>query len=279
MMENTSLAGERPVRRVALYFALTFLYTWTFWGLAVALGLRWPEAGAILLLALGGIGPALIATFFVSRGDRREGAGAFWRRAFDWRRVPPRWFLVALFVPFVPPLLARLWPIEQGSAPGLELGGAALATFVIGVLAGIAEEPGWRGYALDRLQAAYPALAASLVVGVGWALWHLPLFFIAGTYHNLLGLGTPAFWLFFVALVPGSVVYAWVYNNANRGILAVVLFHALGNVAGEVLSPEGAQRVVELLAVVALALAVALVWGPRTLAGRSGTRETARPGR
>lgn len=55
----------------------------------------------------------------------------------------------------------------------------------------VPEEPGWRGYALDGLQSRHSALVSSLIVGIVWLAWHLPLFFIEGTWQaEHLGVGT-----------------------------------------------------------------------------------------
>jgi membrane protease YdiL (CAAX protease family) len=80
----------------------------------------------------------------------------------------------------------------------------------------VPEELGWRGCALDRLQERDSALISSLIIGGTWALWHLPLFFIAGTYQHGLGVGTPAFWLFMVTKFPDSILMTWIYNNTRR---------------------------------------------------------------
>jgi membrane protease YdiL (CAAX protease family) len=112
----------------------------------------------------------------------------------------------------------------------------------------------------------YSALGASLVLGIIWALWHLPLCFIEGTYQNLLGPGSWRFWLFLVAILPGSVISTWIYNNTGRGVLAVILLHSFGNAAGELLSLEGAQQVVAFVGGLVLAVLVTVLWGAQTLA-------------
>jgi uncharacterized protein len=249
------------------FFGLTFLWAWAFWWLAVFLGVAWPEPAALLLFALGGIGPVLMASVLVHRGASGERLGEFWLRVIDPRRVPLPWYLAILLVAAGPPVLARLLDAGALTGVGIDAGPAALATFTVGVLAGIAEEPGWRGYALDRLQTLFSALGASLLLGAVWALWHLPLFFIEGTYQNQLGVGTWGFWLFFVAIPPGSVLITWVYNNSRRSIFAAILLHALGNAVNETVNLEGvAENVISIAAVVAIAAVITLLWGARTLA-------------
>ncbi len=101
-----------------------------------------------------------------------------------------------------------------------------------------------------------PVLAASLIVGVFWAAWHLPLFVIPGTYQAGLGLGTAAFWAFCLAIIAGSPLYAWLYNASGRAVFAVVLYHGVGNLARE-LVPDAAD-VVEVGVELALTLVVVL---------------------
>jgi membrane protease YdiL (CAAX protease family) len=84
----------------------------------------------------------------------------------------------------------------------------------------IGEEPGWRGFALPRLQRRYGALAASLYLGVAWALWHTVMFVLQGA-----ALGT--FLLMCANILAGSVVFSWLYNR-TRGSLLIALCAHLG---------------------------------------------------
>jgi hypothetical protein len=96
-------------------------------------------------------------------------------------------------------------------------------------------------------------------------MWHLPLFFISGTYQAGLGLGTTGFWLFMVAIIPQSVVITWVYNNTRRSTLSSVLLHFAVNLTGELFALS--QRADALLVAgwLALGVGVVVVWGPARL--------------
>jgi membrane protease YdiL (CAAX protease family) len=213
----------------------------------------------VILAVVGALGPGVVAGLLVASGrwdpalDRT--VGDFFRRAFDPRVLPWRWYLwiagLVLVLAVGPVLLDR----SALRAFGLFEPGPAL-TLLIGVVFGALEEPGWRGYAQEALQRRLPVVVAGLVTGVFWAAWHLPLFFIAGTYQAELGVGTAAFWAFHLAIVVGCPVYAWLYNAAGRVTLAAVLYHALSNLVRE-LVPD-VSNLAEVGVEAALALIVTL---------------------
>ncbi|MBX3196165.1 MAG: CPBP family intramembrane metalloprotease [Microbacteriaceae bacterium] len=89
----------------------------------------------------------------------------------------------------------------------------------------ITEETAWRGYALPRLQRRFDPLVASLVLGVLWGLWHLPLFFIPGSFQS-----TIPFIGFLISTIATSVVIGWLFNRARGSVLIVALFHGFTDV-------------------------------------------------
>ena len=114
-----------------------------------------------------------------------------------------------------------------------------------GVLAGALEEPGWRGYAQEALQRRISVLGRSLVIGLFWALWHWPLFFLTGYHHATLGFGSSAFWFFNLSVVVGSVIYGWLYNRSGRVAVSAVIYHALGNLGRVVFAVEDSGLEIE----------------------------------
>jgi membrane protease YdiL (CAAX protease family) len=89
---------------------------------------------------------------------------------------------------------------------------------------GLFEEFGWRGYALPRLQARWNALISSLILGVIWASWHLPAFFMPGQ-----PLYQRNFWVWAPWIILSSILYTWFFNNTKGSVLAAALFHAMMN--------------------------------------------------
>jgi membrane protease YdiL (CAAX protease family) len=134
------------------------------------------------------------------------------------------------------------------------------------ILGPLSEEIGWRGYALERLQTHWNALTSSLIVGLVWGLWHLPLFMMLGTsFHEL---GDPYFG-FLIKMMASSILYTWLYNNTRQSLWSAILLHWLYTYAAQVLS-SGVTRSplynwLEYLPYVIMALVVVLIWKPQTL--------------
>lgn len=124
------------------------------------------------------------------------------------------------------------------------------------------EELGWRGHTLDRLQNRWSALASSLVLGTVWVAWHVPMFFMQGTYQRSeVGLGTARFWLGFGAANLGlTILMTCVHNNTRRSTLSAILMHLMVNFTGELLDlPHRLEHLRAVWMVVAV-IGVVLAW-------------------
>ncbi len=167
------------------------------------------------------------------------------------------WLWVALLLPFV-------WQFI-GAGVDLGLGGKELFTLTPGVLfslvgyfpyvvffgGGLNEEPGWRGYAVPRLQRTLSPLVAGLIIGVVWSIWHLPLH-----ATNVIEGGLSSFPFRFVYNVPLGVLFSWFYNKSDANLLACVLLHASYNSAGSLFGNNSALVSIALMIVFTVAVAV-----------------------
>ena len=171
-------------------------------------------------------GPFLAAILTLALTSGKSGIRALLRRIVMWR-VGLRWYAIALLLPVGLALMAVYVNVLLGApAPSLgELGGwpGLLIMFPLTLLIGgpLGEEPGWRGYALPRLQTGRSALAGSLILGVLIALWHLPLLL---TSEEPVPAGA-----FFPEIIAGMIVISWVYNNTQGSVLLAALIHTSHN--------------------------------------------------
>ncbi len=261
------------------YFAATYAWTWIIWIAAILMGVTMESALGIVVLLLGVIGPMVTGISFTYLTQDQEGRRDYWKRVVDFKRIPLKWFLVIiLFVPALNILAAILDMLLGGG--GTTWGEAALGfvsnplsvipSIMFASLIPFIEELGWRGYVLDRLQERHNALVSSLILGVVWSLWHLPMFFVEGSYQAGLGVGTLAFWLFIIGVVPLNLPFSWIYNNTGRSTLAVILFHSMVNFTGELIALSERADTYSILLWFVAAICITLIWGAKTFTREKG---------
>jgi uncharacterized protein len=259
-----SLVKRQPL---ISFFVLAYALSWWPWVL-YALDLS-PQP-------IVGFGPFLAAIVVLLITSGKSGIVGLLRRMVRWR-VGLRWYAVALLLPVGISLAAAAFNVLLGAqAPSsVELGGwtGLFSTFAIVLLVpglgGAWEEPGWRGYALPRLQVGRSALVASLILWVGVAVWHLPLMII-GEIH----------WSDIVFILGFVIVFNWVFNNANGSVLILMLMHAMNNtIGGSFISPmfSGADSIRDAWLYAALwcavAIVVVVVYGPQHLSRKHRKQE------
>lgn len=278
------LRDMKPIGRSSPwpFFILTYVWSGIFGVLAVLIDLPHDATPAMVLRVLHGLGPMIAAVTLTYRTQDEDGRREYWRRVIDIKRIRSRWWAVVLLtVPLVTGLAALIDLFLGGHAGAIELrfqsNPLSLLPFAAFTLffGPLPEELGWRGFALERLQERFSALVSSLFLGMGWGLWHLPLFFIQGTYQHGLGLATTAFWLFMLTILFQSIMMTWIFNNSSRSTLAAILFHFMVNYVGELLILTPQAEVYRVVVWAMLSLAVIIIWGPKHLR-RVGNASTSR---
>jgi uncharacterized protein len=213
------------------FFFITFAITWPCFSAVAAF-----SAGAALtfaglrgpILFLGIFAPAIVALSLTARAEGSEGVLGLLRRLVQ-GNVAIRWYLFAagymaavkLAVALLHRVFLGAWP-RFGTDPWYIIVGATIFSLIVGGQSG--EEIGWRGYALPRLANRFGYAAASIVLGVIWALWHLPLFFVrdADKYGQ-------SFIMYTLQVTAISVAMAWLYQRTNGSLLLTMLLHSAIN--------------------------------------------------
>lgn len=255
---------------MAGWFLGVLAVTWSFWGASALLAADGAGGSAALsrmAFYAGGVTPLLMALLALQRESRLE-RNDFWRRLLDLRRMRAAdWARALLPAPLVlgaAVLIAGLVDDEVTASVVTPASWLLTPAFLL-LFGPLPEEIAWRGWALDRLQKTESALLVSLLLAAVWALWHLPLFFIDGTYQQQLGVGTAAFWLFMLALLPQSIVLTWVFNSCRRTIAAPIVLHWMINLTGELVATPLATEVLLLMVWGLFAAALVARHGPQRL--------------
>lgn len=245
--------------RLLLFFALAYLISWLIWLPLIASSQNWTAVSPpFVLYFLGTIGPAVAAVLMTGLDSGRQGVWALLRRLVLWR-VASKWYLTALLLPVVvrSAALGALYffgrfALDLSLSPWHEL----VWLFGLMLILVPLEEIGWRGYALPRLQISHSPFWASMIVGVMWSFWHLPLMWISGSYQET---RSPLSYMlvFTLTLLPTSVLFTWLYNQTRGSLLLVSLFHASINVTESALIIREEDGLLLLLTACALNSALA----------------------
>jgi membrane protease YdiL (CAAX protease family) len=220
------------------YFFLAYAGMWIVISPLVMDSFGWIELSdglSLLLFVLSSLsGPALAAFWVTGVLEGRAGMARLLRRTFQ-VRAGLQWYAVALFI-FLAIWLAAYSFLYAGAPirnlianPSLLLS-AFLPSVVMGlIIPSIGEEPGWRGFALPRLQAAYGPILATLILGTLHGIWHLPALFTP-----LLGpFSIQGFITFVLTAAAGTFIYTWLFNNTRGSVWMAMVLHASSNAASQ----------------------------------------------
>ena len=274
-LKEAEVKSTKTVKEAYIFLGLTLAFSYfVFWGplalFKIPTGsfvsdVKGP-AWAIIFLLVGGFVPSLLGIFLTWKKEGVSGLRLLCRRIIQFK-LCWRWYGYTLLIVIagtagqlaINKLLGNTF---TGHLFWAQLG-SSLQLLILGPLS---EEIGWRGYALGRLQTRWNALTSSLIVGLVWALWHLPLFMMVGTSQHESGV---PFIGFLIKMMSISVLFTWLYNNTKQSLWSAILLHWLYTYAAQVLS-SGVSRLplynwLEYLPYVIMAAIVVLIWKPKTL--------------
>jgi membrane protease YdiL (CAAX protease family) len=273
--KETKVKSAKTVKEAYVFLVLTLALSWfVFWGpLALfkipTISFVSDDKGpwwAIALYIVGGFVPSLLGIFLTLKKEGVSGLRKLGQHIIQFR-FSWRWYMFTFLIVIAGTAgqltINRILGNTFNGTLFLTQLGSFLPLLILGPLS---EEIGWRGYALPRLQTRWNALTSSLIVGLVWALWHLPLFMMVGTSQHELG---DPFISFLIKMTASSILYTWLYNNTKHSLWSAILLHWLYTYASLVVS-SGITRSplynwFECLPYVIIAIVVVLIWKPQTL--------------
>ena len=217
---------------------ITFIVVWILASVIIIMNLVVAEqldlsTSLVVISVITGLLPAFVVS---SAFSTIPGVRAHLRTYFKPRGAPGYYLLALVLFPaiwFLGNLLSRALgmdvPFSRYPVVDVKLLGMVILFFLNNIIyGGLSEEPGWRGFALPRLQAKFNPLVSSLILGVIWSVWHAPARFWGiewGIEAKSLS-DTLAKW---VTIVLVTVIYSWFYNRTKGSILVTALVHPASN--------------------------------------------------
>ena len=246
------------------FYVTVFATTWFFWLFAILFN---DGLTNTLGMVLGGICPATVAiiTVFTSKSDALK--KDFKRKIFNFWKLKPLYIFAAVLL--FSAIVAGSILLSTAFGESLEqfsftkdfsfTGVGVMSAFATIFLAAVLEEVGWRGYGEDSIAQYCSWFKESIIFGIVWALWHLPLFWIPGTYHYEIREMNVLYMLnLLISVAPMGFITTWVYVKNGRSMLASIIFHLFINFMQEKIAMTQTTKCVETIVVVIAATIIVL---------------------
>lgn len=246
------------------FYIITFATTWFFWFFAICFNDGLTNA---LGMVLGGMCPAVVAIFTVFTSKSTALKKDFKRKIFNFWKLKPLYIFAAILI--FSAIVASSILLSTLFGESLDqfsftkdfsfTGVGVLSAFVTIFLAAVLEEVGWRGYGEDAIAEYHSWFKESIIFGFVWAAWHLPLFWIPGTYHYEIREMNVLYMVnFLVSVAPMGFITTWVYVKNGRSMLSSIIFHLFINFMQEKIAMTQTTKCVETIAVVVAATIIVL---------------------
>jgi uncharacterized protein len=263
---NSSTAKRSPLK----FFLLVFGLSIPFWIIDFTINAeRTSSLNFSIIDIVTAFIPIIAGCILIYKEEGKSGVYKLLKRILDYSRITKKiWYVPIILLPFLMYLLIFVVIRVLGLPLPSEFHISFLTIpllLVFFFLGAVAEEVGYTGYAVDPMQERFGALAASILIGIPWAVWHYPSIIQQGHDLTWIAWGT-------LGTVAVRVLIVWIYNNTGKSLFACILFHTMLNV-GRPLFPkdETHNPLVDypeihysLIAIVAVV--VVILWGSKTLA-------------
>ncbi len=212
--------------------------------------------------------PLIAGCILIYKEEGKSGVYKLFKRIFDYSRITKKiWYMPIIFLPFLMYLLIYTVIYVLGLSLPNEFHISFLSIpvlFCLFFIGAVAEEIGYMGYAVEPMQEQFGALAASILIGIPWAVWHYPSIIQQGHGLTFIAWAT-------LGTVAVRVLIVWIYNNTRKSLFACILFHTLMNVGRPLFPRDGIHNPlvdypdIHYSIIAIIAVIVVFLWGSKTL--------------
>lgn len=223
----------------SLFFSILYLITWTSWFIASYLSYNSANPDLYTIALLPGLfAPSVIAIIFLSLPGNKAIRKDFLRRLLNFKEINILSFISICIVMCTSVIFAILISLLFGESikqlafsEEFSFSAGSASIVLVLIMAPLLEEIGWRGYGVDSLLSKFTVLKASLIFGVIWSFWHLPLLIVKDYNPNVL-LNENIWYAinFYISIIPLGIIMNWLYIKSNRNFFVLFMFHFFLNI-------------------------------------------------
>lgn len=259
----------RHYKNPALFFILSTLIPWAFWFAAGYISWITPYQDKYLsiasILACIGLFTPLVVVWGMTIGDQKLRKDIL-KRFFNFRDIKPVYVLLACLIMPTSIMLAQAisllfgYSAEQFIITGnFTFSSGIFPVWFLLILAPVIEELAWHSYGTDSLRSKFNLLNTSLIFGLIWGVWHMPLSFIRDYYQsNLANDGMIYSLNFLVSIIPFVILMNWLYYKTGRNIIVAVIFHITAGLFNELFAPHPDTKIIQTILLLILATIIVL---------------------
>lgn len=259
----------RHYKNPALFFTLSTLIPWAFWISAGYISWITPYHNQYLsiasILACIGLFTPLVVVWGMTTGDKKLRKDIS-KRFFNFRDIKPVYALLACLIMPTSIMLAQAISLIFGYSPeqfiitgNFTFSSGIFPVWFLLILAPVIEELAWHSYGTDSLRSKFNLLNTSLIFGLIWGVWHMPLSFIRDYYQsNLANDGMIYSLNFLVSIIPFVILMNWLYYKTGRNIIVAVIFHITAGLFNELFAPHPDTKIIQTILLLILATIIVL---------------------
>lgn len=248
-----------------LFYSLATAIPWVFWFAAAYISHITPSNSVNVMLSstlgiIGLLSPMIVAMALIL--PNKELRKDFLNRFFNFRNIKPVYVFAALFLMLASILIAQAISLLFGHSANqfnfsdrFSFSAGIYPAWFILILAPVLEELAWHTYGTDCLRSRFRLLNMSLIFGVIWVIWHIPLGFIKDYYQsNLVASGWIYTLNYAVSIIPFVVLMNWLYFKTGRNILVAIIFHTTANLFNEIFMTHPDSKVIQTVLLIGLTI-------------------------
>ena len=190
---------------------------------------------ALIFFIIGGFVPSIVGLILTAFYDGKEGLKKLLLSAINTKIGISSFIIIIVYAMVLGSLQLILYTLLGGFFDFSQFINQLPTLLPLIILGPISEEFGWRGFLQKRINLEFSPIPASIIIGVVWSLWHLPLFYMIGTSQHDFNI---PFIPFMISIISSSFIYTYLYYKSNGSLFTAILLHWIATYILQVISSQ-----------------------------------------